>query len=225
MSGHRRERGFREALAANRGAVAVGAGVLVLAAVYVTGSLRRPELPTYPPSAPGTRPAPDRLVGPRIYTVDARRSDRWQLFSFSEGGIVEETHGSGWDLGFRRFQIIANGGDGFAGNGGALRLGAASLDSIGELPLLGYEGTRVERGDSIVAPLEDWYAYSFLTHLLRPRGEAYAVRTADGRFAALRFLGYYCPGAQPGCVTFEYVYQAAGGPALRPGGDRSGHDD
>ena len=224
MSGDRRVRGLPEELAANRGAAAVAAVVLVLAAVLVVGSLRRPELPTYPPSGPGTRPAAGRLVGPTTYTVDARESDRWQLFSFSEGGAVEETDGSEWDLGFRRFQIIANGGDGFAGEGGALRLGAVSLDSIAELPLRGYEGTRVERGDSIVAPLEDWYTYSFLTHLLRPTGEAYAVRTADGRFAALRFLGYYCPGAQPGCVTFEYVYQGAGGPALRPGGGGSDRD-
>ena len=224
MSGDRRKGKLREALAANRGAAAVGAVVFVLATVFVAGSLRRPELPTYSPSTPGPGRAGDRLVGPKTYTVDARPSDRWQLFSFAEGGVVEEADGSGWDLGFRRFQIIANGGDGFAGKGGALRLGAVSLESIAEIPLRGYEGTRVERGDSIVAPLEDWYTYSFLTHLLRPTGEAYAVRTADGRYAALRFLGYYCPGAQPGCVTFEYVYQGAGGPALRPGGDASDRD-
>lgn len=208
--------GLREALAGHRSAVAIGLGALLLATLFVAASLRRPELPTYPPSAPGPSPAGDRLVGPRTYTVDARRSDRWQLFSFSEGGVVEEGDEPSWDLGFRRFQIIVNGGDGFRGEAGALVLGAVPLDSITELPVQGYVGTRVARGDSIVPPLEDWYSYSFMSHLLRPRGDAYAVRSADGRFATLRFLGYYCPGAQPGCVTFEYVYQGRGGPGLHP---------
>ena len=130
--------------------------------------------------------------------------------------MVEEEDESNWDLGFRRFQIIVNGGDGFWGEAGALVLGAVPLDSITELPAQGYAGTRVARGDSIVPPLEGWYSYSFMSHLLRSRGDAYAVRAADGRFAALRFLGYYCPGAQPGCVTFEYVYQGRGGPGLHP---------
>ncbi len=206
--------GLREALAGHRSAVAIGLGALLLAALFVAASLRRPELPTYPPSAPGPSPAGDRLVGPRTYTVDARRSDRWQLFSFSEGGVVKEGDESSWDLGFRRFQMIVNGGDGFRGEAGALVLGAVPLDSITELPVQGYVGTRVARGDSIVPPLEDWYSYSFMSHLLRSKGDAYAVRSADGRFAALRFLGYYCPGAQPGCVTFEYVYQGLGGPGL-----------
>ena len=207
---------LRAALAGNRSAVAIGLGVLLLATLFVARSIRRPELATYPPSAPGPSPTRGRLVGPRTYTVDARRSDDWQLFSFAEGGVVEEGDRSGWDVGFRRFQIIVNGGDGFRGEAGALALGAVPLDSITKLPAQGYAGTRVTRGDSIVAALEDWYSYSFMSHLLRSRGYAYAVRTADGRFAVLRFLGYYCPGAQPGCVTFEYVYQGGGGPGLRP---------
>jgi hypothetical protein len=40
----------------------------------------------------------------------------------------------------------------------------------------------------------------------------YAVRTADGRFAKLQVISYYCTGAIPGCLTFRYVYQGAGGP-------------
>ena len=39
--------------------------------------------------------------------------------------------------------------------------------------------------------------------------------TADGRYAKLQLLSYYCPGARPGCLTFRYVYQGAGGRSLR----------
>jgi len=37
------------------------------------------------------------------------------------------------------------------------------------------------------------------------------LRTADGRYAKIEILGYYCIGALPGCTTFRYVYQGGGG--------------
>ncbi|HSR42903.1 MAG TPA: HmuY family protein, partial [Longimicrobiales bacterium] len=48
------------------------------------------------------------------------------------------------------------------------------------------------------------------SHILRPKDRVFAVRTADGRYAKLRILGYYCPGARPGCLAFRYVYQGDG---------------
>jgi hypothetical protein len=38
----------------------------------------------------------------------------------------------------------------------------------------------------------------------------WAVRTADGRYAKLEIVGYYCPEAHPGCLTFRYVFQGDG---------------
>jgi hypothetical protein len=43
-------------------------------------------------------------------------------------------------------------------------------------------------------------------HVLRPEPRTFAVRTAAGRHAALEFVSYYCPGAQPGCVTMRYRF-------------------
>lgn len=40
------------------------------------------------------------------------------------------------------------------------------------------------------------------------------MRTADGRYAKLEMVGYYCPGARPGCPTFRYVYQGDGTTAV-----------
>ncbi len=59
--------------------------------------------------------------------------------------------------------------------------------------------------------LENWYEYSWLSHILTPADRTFALRTADGKYAILRFLSYYCPGGRPGCVTFEYVYRGDGG--------------
>ena len=198
-------------LARNRGALIIGVGVLLLAATFVALTLTQPEPPTFAPSTPEPDPAGAELVGPRIYTVDARRPDRWQFFSFSQGALVASSPFFEWDLAFRRFQVIVNGGDGFSGLGGVVGLGPVEFDSVASLPYQGYRGTEAARGDSIATEFEDWYEYSLFSHLLSPAPSVYALRTADGRYAKLRFLGYYCPGAQPGCVTFEYVYQGGGG--------------
>jgi hypothetical protein len=42
----------------------------------------------------------------------------------------------------------------------------------------------------------------------------WALRTADGRYVKFEILGYYCPGAQPGCLTIRYVYQGSGARSL-----------
>lgn len=64
--------------------------------------------------------------------------------------------------------------------------------------------------------MRDWYDYSYPSHLLTPKPRVYAARTADGRRAPVQFVGSYCPGALPGCVTFPYLYPGAGGVDLRP---------
>lgn len=199
-----------------RPVILVVAVILFLASGFVFFSLQRPEPPTFVPSPVEPAPAGERLVGPRTYTVDASDPDRWTFFSFARGSVVEHPGPIDWDLAFRRFRVIVNGGDGFQGMGGALSLGSASLDGVPVVPEGGYEGT-VARGDSVNPALERWYDYSFFSHLLSPRPEVYAVRTADGRYALVEIIGYYCPGALPGCVTFRYLYQGAGGREMRAG--------
>ena len=66
-----------------------------------------------------------------MLTVDGR-GDEPVLFDFSSGSVVESPDPLGWDLAFRRFTILANGGPDFAGQGGILDLGIASLDSPDE---------------------------------------------------------------------------------------------
>lgn len=198
--------------------LAVLAVVALVVGVLVAGTLRRPAVPTFEPTPPDPEEAGDTLVGPVTYTVDATDPDRWIFFDFSRGSIVPESV-DGWDLAFHRFNVIVNGGPGFSGQGGALDLGSLPDDSIQDVPRGPYPGTEAGR-DSVHAALEDWYSYSFTSHLLTPRDRVYAIRTADGRYARLRFLSYYCPGPQPGCVTFEYVYQGGGG----RGPGRSGFD-
>lgn len=193
----------------SRTAVLLIAVIVLAAAVLVFASLRRPEPPAYPPTTAQPADVGDRLVGPERFTVDATSSDDWRFFQFSTGALLERPAPLDWDIAFRRFHVITNGGDGFAGDAGVIDLGAVTFDSVMTAPTGGYQATAV-RSDSVNEAVSRWYDYGFFSHLLTPKPHVFAIRTADGRYAKFEFLSYYCPGAQPGCPTFRYVYQGDG---------------
>ena len=184
--------------------------IALLAGALITFSLEQPAIDVFVPTPAAVADAGRGLVGPVTYTVDASSENEWRFFDFSRGSVVINPAPLEWDLAFQRFHIIANGGSGFGGGGGLIRLDDLGLDSVAELPESGYVES-VARRDSTNAAIQRWYEYSWTSHLLKPLPAVYGVRTADGRYAKLQVLGYYCPGAVPGCLTFQYVYQGAGG--------------
>jgi len=189
------------------------AAVVVIAVILVALTLRQPQVPTFMPTPPSPSDAGRTLVGPVVYTVDATSGEQWRHFSFRVGAVVDDA-APGWDLAFRRYQIIANGGTGFLGHAGIRDLGPVRFDAVETVPADGYqanEGSPDPRNPAIAG----WYRYGFFSHVLTPKPNVWAVRTTDGRYAKLEMLSYYCPGSQPGCVTFRYVYQGNGTPALR----------
>jgi hypothetical protein len=161
----------------------------------------------------------DQLVGPILYTLDARASDQWTFFDFSRASAVEVPHQFGveWDLAFQRHKILVNGGaTNPKGRGGIVNLGEVALEEIIEAPADGYVDDSIAsiNPDTIITEnlaIKSWYHYNFLTHLLRPKPNVYAIRTADGKYAKMRLVSYYCDGGQAsGCFTIEYVYQGNG---------------
>jgi hypothetical protein len=196
-----------------RGPAVAVAVVVVVAAALVALTLRQPDVPTFAPTAPEPRDAGRALVGPTVYTVDATDADRWRHFSFRVGAVVDETSPTGWDLAFRRYQIIANGGPGFPGRAGIRDLGPVAFDAVHTVPVDGYAETQTNP-DPRNRAIAGWYTYGFFSHVLDPKPHVWAVRTTDGRYAKLQILGYYCPGSRPGCVTFRYVFQGDGSSAV-----------
>jgi hypothetical protein len=187
-------------------ALAVGA-IVAIAAAFVALTLRTPTVPTYAPTVPATHDAGRALVGPVLYTVDATASDAWRYFSFRVGSVVDNPGAREWDLAFKRYAIVV--GDG----AGILDLGEARLDQVRAVPSTGYlanEGRAEPRNPAIAS----WYQYGFFSHVLTPKPHVWAVRTADGRYAKLEMVGYYCADARPGCPTFRYVYQGDGSTAV-----------
>lgn len=191
--------------------IAVMAGIgLVIAAALVALTLQREPPPAFAPTEAHPSEVGNRIVGPIVYTIDARDGERWAYFDFSLGSTIENAGPTDWDIAIRRFRIIANGGRGFAGDGAIADLGPITFDRVLEAPASGWTETVGQRVDSTNAAIQKWYQYGFTSHLLTPKPHVWAVRTADGRYAKFEILGYYCPGATPGCVTIRYVYQGSG---------------
>jgi hypothetical protein len=196
--------------------------MVVVAATLVVLSVRQPTVATFAPTPPSPRDAGRALVGPVLYTVDATSSEHWRYFSFRLGSVLEDAGPRDWDLAFRRYQIIANGGPRFSGEGGIVDLGRVPFADVTSVPEAGYQVTEGDMEPRNPA-LTGWYSYSYFSHVLTPKPRVWAVRLADGRYAKVEFISYYCPSLQPGCLTFRYVYQGDGsrnlGGGLRPPSD------
>ncbi len=180
--------------------VLAGAFLLLVAALLM-GSLRNVELPPYTPTPAAPAVVGDSLVGPAEYTIDATNNAEWQRFDFDVNSVV--TTGQGWDVGFHRNHVIAGPGAAIAD------LGPVAFDSVVEAPAEGYRGNGPGKWDSNPA-VGKWYDYSLISHLLTSRAHIYAVRTADGHYAKLEILNYYCMGVGTACITFRYTYQGDG---------------
>ena len=189
----------------SRGPIAAATLVSAVAVVLVALTLRQPDVPTYPLTQAQPREAGRALVGPTLVTLDATGAEAWRNFSFRVGTVVD---GPG-DLAFKRYAIVA-------GPGAGIRdLGEIAFDQVKTVPADGYaanEGAAEPRNPAIAS----WYRYGFFTHVLSPKPHVWAVRTTDGRYAKLEMVGYYCPGPQPGCPTFRYVYQGDGSTRMTP---------
>ena len=185
------------------------AAVVALAVPLVMLTVRQPKMPTYAPTPASARDAGRALVGPVLYTVDATSPEQWRYFSFRFGSVIENAGAKDWDLAFRRYQVIANGGPEFVGAGGILDLGEVPFAAVKAVPDTGYQVN--DRGPDPRNPaIASWYRYGFFSHVLTPKPRVWAVRTADGRYAKIEIVSYYCFGSHPGCLTFRYVYQGGG---------------
>lgn len=199
----------------DRTALLIGGGATAAAVVLVALSLRREPPAVFAVTPPAPAEVGSALTGPRVLTIDATDPDRWVFLDLSRGAVVDRPEARGWDLAFRRFHVLVNGGARFPGDGAVADLGEVEFEAVTAAPDGGWVQAVAGR-DSTNPAIARWYRYGFTSHLLTPEPRVWAIRTADGRFAKLRFLSYYCPGPQPGCVTIQYVYQGGPGRGLAP---------
>jgi hypothetical protein len=143
------------------------------------------------------------------YTLDARSLEDWVLFDFNTGAVVAGDFSTpGWDVAFRRTKLLTNSGvTNGAGPGGAIDLGEVPLDEV-MLPsseayvvdILG--GEEKDEPENLAAG--KWYNYSFISHIVTVKPNAYLFRTGEDRDALVQFDSYYCEDEEPACITFRY---------------------
>lgn len=148
------------------------------------------------------------------HTIDATVSNRWAHFSFSKGtvsyGEKIARESLDWDLAFHRAKMISNGGvTNPSGKGAVAVVETASFESLTSVPEAGlFHADRIDGNPSEPKnpTLDKWYKYDFWTHRLKPKEQVFVIRTADGHYAKLRILDYYC-GVVAACYTISYTYQ------------------
>ena len=168
---------------------------LVVIGYALAASFARPTVTTFEPTPPPSPGVARDTAGAGTVTVDASDEREWRYFDIERGGVVAFPDTSGWDVAFRRHTFIV----------------AAGAHDLGEVP---WESvTRAPAGDYVATPrardvadpaLKRWYDYRMLTHVLAAKANVYVVKTAEGRYAKLQILSYYCPGPRAGCPTVRY---------------------
>ncbi len=171
---------------------------------------------TYSPSPYRPEEVGERLVGPVVYTIDARSKEMWMYFDFSRGSvvIVDDPKTGDWDLSIRRHVIRTNGGA--TGPNGQVAISALEGQEFSDVTRVPDEAEFISdvRAKKRLHPynpvVDKWYKYSYTTNVLLPKPIVYLVRTQDGKYAKMRIVSYYCKGNLSGCMTIEYVYQGDG---------------
>ena len=175
----------------------IGGFALFLAVIVyaIAASFARPSVTTYEPTPPREPGIARDSAGADTVTVDASDENEWRYFDLERGGVVALPDTSGWDVAFRRHTFIVA--------AGARDMGVVAWDSVTRAPTGEYVATPRAR-DAADPALRRWYDYRMLTHVLAARANVYVVKTAEGRYAKMQILSYYCPGPRAGCPTVRY---------------------
>jgi hypothetical protein len=149
--------------------------------------------------------------------VDASSTTVWQYLDLETGLAVtpDDPHADRtWDLAFRRFVILSNGGASGSGGGLVARLEGTSFEAVTRAPEDGWiedapDGPfdRDDANDSAFANgTNDWYDYELATHTVTPRSDVvYVVRTPSRNHFKVQITGYYDAAGSPGFLRFVWA--------------------
>jgi hypothetical protein len=145
--------------------------------------------------------------GMTLTVVDATSEKVWVYMRLRDGAQLDLPSAADpaadptWDLAFRRYQVLLNGGVSGPGQVVGQWLDAVAFDDLSTAPPDGYLSDAPDGDDDNALPdlvLEHWYNYDFRTHTLTPRAGVYVLRDAAGQHYKLAFDGYYDAAGSPG---------------------------
>ncbi|WP_281670617.1 HmuY family protein [Rikenella microfusus] len=156
--------------------------------------------------------------------IDAPGFDKWVYFSFDKEAVIE-TDGSysalynskTWDLAFHRGDIRTNSGPSGCGNGGAYKTSSTDMSTVTEKPgevtytidtkaEISFPDMRTKAEQSKNEALADWYTSSGMPPTYTVNGNVYFIKTAEGKYAKVKFTDYTNDKGEGGHIAFEYEY-------------------
>ncbi len=156
----------------------------------------------------------DNGDGTTTTTVNATSHEDWIYLQFSSKA---QTTPSGpedsqeWDVAFRRFDLMLNGGVSGTGGMQVIVLPGQDFDALTEAPAGTYGTDEVDGDDDDSDPdlffaSEEggWYDYDVSTHVLTPKEQVYVIRSSGGEYFKLRFLTYYDEAGTSGYLQFQW---------------------
>lgn len=166
--------------------------------------------------------------------IDARDYSKWVYFSFSKGEVVtiennQFQENMDWDIAFHRNDIRLNGGHSGNGIAGAQTVAVLDLANVTEAPETGYKEDTMK---SIMVKFQlpvplfeeqpanteiDWLTVDTSTPppVYTLHNKVFVIKTANGKYAKLKFKSYLSDLNQTMVIKFDYVYQADGSRNLK----------
>ncbi len=159
----------------------------------------------------------------RDVPADTGNVGAFTFYSLRDSSIVSQadSNSTKWDLAFKSTTVLINNGSSGPGEGGAIVLTATDYDTLSMAPDSEYMVD--QEGIPAIAP-RSWYTYTGPPshQILMNPGVVLVVRTADGRYAKLKFTSYYRGGeavpsadAQSRFYNFVYTFQPDGSRSFR----------
>ena len=151
--------------------------------------------------------------GSTIAVFDARASDKWVYLDFDAGGEVQLTEAEQferWDIAFRRYKGKVNGGHHGEGQVIVSLLADTELADVSEAPLTPWTtdlpDSEEDEDEFPEYALGDWFNYDPISHILTPKTQVYVLRTTEGDFVKLAYVGYYDGGGQSGFPSIQWSF-------------------
>ena len=164
-----------------------------------------------------SEPVPFTETGPAIgsLNVDASDTEQWiyvDLDSRTEVMPADPLDDAVWDLAFRRFHVVLNGGVSGTGGVTAASVGDTAFEAV-QAPAAGAFVTDTADGDDedtlpdyvISGGSDPWYAYDVTTHVLTPKARVFVVSTTEGALVKVAIERYYDGAGGPGHPTLRYA--------------------
>lgn len=159
----------------------------------------------------------------RDVAADTGNVGAFTFYSLRDSAIVShaDSNSTKWDLAFRSTTVLTNSGTSGPGEGGAIVLTATDYDTLSTAPDVEYMID--QEGQPAIS--RAWYTYTGPPghQILMNPGVVLVIRTADGRYAKLKFTSYYQGGeAVPSSLEsrsrfyhFTYTFQPDGSRSFR----------